>query len=84
MTWTPVYPGGDPQSYTIYLFISTNNGSTFTQTDTYSDIAFTNYTVTEKCVLFEQYKFKVTATNTIGTSAQSAFSSTFTYNGAGS
>ena len=84
MTWTPVYPGGDPQSYTIYLFISTNNGSTFTQTNTYSDIAFTNYTVTEKCVLFEQYKFKVTATNTIGTSAQSAFSSTFTYNGAGS
>ena len=84
MNWTPVYPGGDPNSYTIYLFISTNNGSTFTQTDTYSNIIFTNYTVTQKCVLFEQYKFKVTATNVIGTSAQSAFSSTFTYNGAGS
>lgn len=84
MSWTPVFPGGVPVSYTVYLYISTNGGSTFTQTDTYSNITGTTYTVIEKCVLLEQYKIKVTATNTIGTSAQSAFSSTFTYNGAGS
>ena len=83
MTWTPVFPGGVPVSYTVYLHISTNNGSTFTQTDIYSNITGTTHVVIEKCVLFEQYKFKVSATNTIGTSAQSAFSSTFTYNGAG-
>ena len=84
MTWTPVFPGGVPVSYTVYLHISTNNGSTFTQTDIYSNITGTTHVVIEKCVLSEQYKFKVSATNTIGTSAQSAFSSTFTYNGAGS
>ena len=84
MSWTPVYPGGIPTSYTIYLYISTDSGSTFTQTDTYSNIAANNYTVIEKCVLLEQYKIKVTATNSIGTSAESVFSSTFTYNGAGS
>ena len=84
MTWTPVFPGGVPVSYTVYLYISTDSGSTFNQTDTYSSITDTTHVVIEKCVLFEQYKFKVSATNTIGTSAQSAFSSTFTYNGAGS
>jgi hypothetical protein len=83
MSWTPVFPGGVPVSYTVYLHISTNNGSTFTQTDIYSDITATTHVVIEKCVLSEQYKFKVSATNGIGTSAQSAFSGIFTYNGAG-
>jgi len=82
MHWDIVYPGGDPSSYTVYLYISTDTGATFTQTNIYTTSS-TNYTVTAKCVLFEQYKFKVSASNSIGTSAQSVFSSTFTYNGAG-
>jgi hypothetical protein len=82
MSWTPVYPGGFPSSYSIYLYTSTDGGSTFTQTDTYTTSS-TTYTVAAKCVLFSHYKIKVTASNSIGTSAQSVFSTEFIYNGAG-
>ena len=81
MTWAPVYPGGIPSSYTIYLYISADNGSTFTQTDTYTTSS-TSYTVASKCVILYHYKFKITASNSIGTSAQSSFSTEFIYNGA--
>jgi hypothetical protein len=81
MTWAPVYPGGIPSSYTIYLYISADNGSTFTQTDIYTTSS-TSYTVASKCVILYHYKFKITSSNSIGTSAQSSFSTEFIYNGA--
>ena len=83
LSWTPVYPGGVPVSYDVYLYISTDSGTNFNLSDRYNNLYVTSLTVLGKCVLYEQYKIKVTATNTIGTSSDSQFSSTFTYNGAG-
>ena len=77
MSWTPVYPGGIAASYTVTLY--ENN----TLIDTFSNITATNYTSTTILTELALYKFKVTATNSIGTSALSAFSEEVQYNGAG-
>ena len=77
MSWTPVFPGGIPASYTVYLY--ENN----ILIDTFSNITATNYNSTTILTMLAQYKFKVSATNSIGTSDQSVFSTAVTYNGQG-
>lgn len=77
MTWNAVFPGGIPDSYTVTLY--ENN----ILIDTFSSITATNYTSSTILTMNAVYKFKVTATNSIGTSAQSAFSASVEYTGQG-
>jgi hypothetical protein len=77
MTWTPVFPGGIPASYTVYLY---ENDILI---DTFSSVTDTTYTSTTILTMLAVYKFKVSATNSIGTSSDSVFSSAVQYNGAG-
>jgi hypothetical protein len=78
MAWTPVFPGGIPASYTAYLY---ENDILI---NTYSSITATSYNSTTILTMLAVYKFKVSATNSIGTSSDSVFSSAVQYNGQGS